>query len=716
MNTKPEGRAILVHLMAIGMLGLTSAVGLPSIAMAQAQAEASQTNSIDAINFSSSPDGKVVVNIVFKDALTNPPAGFAVENPPRIALDLPNTTNNLGKTAVDVGEGELRTMSVVQSGTRTRLVMNLSKSVAYDTKVDGKTLQVTLQGSRVVASQGGIISRFAEAKPSSQAHGLRDIDFRRGNNGEGRIVFDMSDNSTGIDIRRQGQRLIVDFVNTTLPRNLQRRLDVADFGTPVKLVDATTQGNNTHIVIEPQGVWEHSAYQTDNRFIVEVKPVREDPNKLVQGTQPGYSGEKLSLNFQNVEIRSVLQVIADFTGLNIITSDTVQGSLTLRLKDVPWDQALDIILKSKSLDKRKNGNVVLIAPKDELASREKLELEAKQQINDLEPLITETFRLKYQKAENLKKIFDTNSGGGESGGRRILSKRGSAVLDPRTNTLFVQDTPERLDEIRRLVGEIDIPTRQVLIEARIVIADDKFSRQLGVRFGAQGGARVGNLTSGYASTLSDSVAHAGVPVTGSPLANALNNNVNLPVTGAAGTIALTLFRTATNDLINVELSALETDNRGKVVSSPRVITSDQQEAIIEQGTQIPYLQASSSGATSVAFQPAVLSLKVKPQITPDDKVIMDLEVKKDAVGQVFQGIPSIDTKKITTQILVENGETAVLGGIYEQIVRTDDTKVPLLGDIPYLGALFRNTQRQDDKTELLIFITPKIIKEGVAIR
>jgi type IV pilus assembly protein PilQ len=582
--------------------------------------------------------------------------------------------------------------------------------VLYDTKLDGKDLLVTLQPAQgAAAAASGTTAKFAEGKSGAQ-HSLRDIDFRRGSNGEGRIVVDLSDNNTGIDIRRQGKLVIVDFLNTALPRNLERRLDVGDFGTPVRLVDTTSRDGNVRISIEPQGLWEHSAYQTDTQFILEVKPIKEDPNKLVQGSQQGYSGEKLSLNFQNVEIRSVLQVIADFTGLNIITSDTVQGNLTLRLKDVPWDQALDIILKSKNLDKRKNGNVVLIAPKDELAAREKLEFESKQQITELEPLLTESFKLKYQKAEEMQKILGA---GGAAGGSRILSKRGSAVVDTRSNTIFVQDVPSRLDELRRLINEIDVPVRQVLIEARIVIADDKFSRQLGVRFGVQA-QRVGNANStGVGGNLSDSGSAASAGITG-PNANALN--VNLPVVGAAGSLALTFLNLGTGPLVNVELSALEADNRGKVISSPRVITSDKQKAVIEQGTEIPYQQASSSGATNVSFKPAVLSLSVTPQITPDDKIIMDLEVKKDSVGLIFAGIPSIDTKKVTTQILVDNGETAVLGGIYEQTMRNDVTKVPLLGDIPVLGALFRTNSKQDDKTELLIFITPRIIKEGVSIR
>ena len=711
MTMKPEGRMAMLRWVTMAAIGWVCSLGMSQIAMAQAEPA---QNGIEAVSFSSAPGGKVTVKLTMKQPLAASPAGFAVENPPRIALDLPNTANNLGKSSLEVGEGDLRSMNVVQAGNRTRVVFNLAKQVAYDTKVDGKTLLVTLQGSPAAASSG-TTSQFAEVKTSTQSHAVKDIDFRRGTNGEGRVIVDMADSTTGIDIRRQGQRLIVDFISTNLPRNLERRLDVADFGTPVKLIDTVTQGNNVRMTVEPQGLWEHSAYQTDTKFIVEVKQIREDPNKLVQGSQPGYSGEKLSLNFQNVEIRSVLQVIADFTGLNIITSDTVQGNLTLRLKDVPWDQALDIILKSKSLDKRKSGNVILIAPKDELAAREKLELESKQQIVDLEPLVTETFRLKYQKAENLKKIFEGggSGGGGGDGGRKILSKRGSAVLDPRTNTLFVQDVPGRLDEIRRLIGEIDVPTRQVLIEARIVIADDQFSRQLGTRFGVSAQRLGTSNNTGTSGNFVDSGSVASGGITGP---NPGNLNVNLPVAGAAGSLALTFLNLGSGPLINIELSALEADKRGKVVSSPRVITSDQQEAFIEQGTEIPYLQASSSGATNVAFKPAVLSLKVKPQITPDDKIIMELEVKKDSVGQIFAGIPSIDTKKVNTQILVENGETAVLGGIYEQTQRNDIDKVPFLGDLPIVGNLFKNTRRQDDKTELLIFITPKIIKEGVAIR
>jgi type IV pilus assembly protein PilQ len=667
---------------------------------------AEAANSIESIDYATTQGGKIMLKLGMKQALQTTPAGFTISNPPRIALDFPNTSNGLGKSSLNIGEDPLRSLNIVQAGNRTRLVLNLNKPVQYETRIEDKYLLVTLQGAESAASSSNVTARFAESKPATAAkHSVQDIDFRRGKNGEGRVVITLSDATTGIDIRQQGKNIVVDFINAGLPANLQRRLDVLDFGTPVQTVDAFSQGNNTRLVIEPKGLWEHSAYQTDNQFIVEVKPVIEDPNKIAQGAKPKYSGDKLSLNFQNVEVRSVLQVIADFTGLNIITSDTVTGNLTLRLKDVPWDQALDIILQSKGLAMRKSGNVILIAPSDELATKEKLALEAKKQIEELEPLYTESFSLKYQKAQNFLNVFNDAK-------QSILSKRGSAVVDPRTNTLFIQDTPAKLDELRHLIQQVDVPLKQVMIESRIVIADDKFSKALGARFGLQSPGRANNLQTGTSGNLTSSsgIAAGTAPSGGGDL------NVNLPVNGATGTFALTLLRLGTGTLVNLELSALEADKRGKVISSPRVITADKQKATIEQGTEIPYQQATSSGATSVSFKSATLSLSVTPQITPDDKVIMDLEVKKDSVGNVFAGVPSIDTRKVTTQILVDNGETAVLGGIYEQTQRNDVDKVPGFGDLPLLGGLFRNTVKQDDKSELLIFITPKILKDSASIR
>lgn len=679
-----------------------------------------QSNSIEAVNVSPQPAGSILVRVTLREAPANPPAAFTVSNPPRIAFDFPNTTNALGRNVQEVGGGDLRRINVVQSGGRTRMVLELNRSLAYDAKVDGKTVLITLEGAATAAAAPGAAlgQQFAEARPADQKHGLSNIDFRRGNAGEGRVIVDLSDNNVGIDLRRQGNSIVVDFMNTQLPKNLERRLDVGDFDTPVRTVDALAQGNNTRLIITPRGSWEHSAYQTDNRFIVEVKRLVEDPNKLVQGAGPGYRGEKLSLNFQNVEVRAVLQVLADFTGLNIITSDTVTGSVTLRLKDVPWDQALDIILRSKGLDMRKTGNVVWIAPRDELATREKLALEARQQITELEPTRTEGFQLNYQKAQDVQAFLST-------GTQRILSKRGSAVIDARTNTVFVQDNPSRLEEVRRLIRQIDVPVRQVMIESRIVEAADTFSRNLGIRLGyhdASQGWGVPSQNSGVrvlpGASLNDTQFHTGQLATTPVQSDFTNVNLPAPNIGGAvpGLFSFVLFNTAATRFLNLELSALQADGKGKIISSPRVITADKNEATIEQGTEIPYQQATSSGATSVSFKKATLSLKVKPQITPDDNVIMTLRVNKDSVGQVTAGGPSIDTKQVSTEVLVENGGTVVIGGIYTQEERTTTNKVPVLGDLPYVGFLFKNNLKSDDRRELLIFITPRIIKDGISAR
>jgi type IV pilus assembly protein PilQ len=677
-----------------------------------------QANSIESINVSPATGGRVVVRVTLKQAPAGLPAGFTVTNPPRIAFDFLNTTSALGRSTQEVTEGDLRSFNVVQAGDRTRLVLNLSRVTGYDTQIDGRALLITLQGAAAVASPAGATTHFAEARPGDRRHSLRDVDFRRGTAGEGRVVVDLSDSSVGIDLKLQGKAIIVDFINTALPGNLQRRLDVADFGTVVRTIDAFAQGGNARLVIEPRGAWEHTAYQTDTRFIVEVKAQPEDTGRIARGG--GYTGEKLSLNFQNVEVRAVLQVIADFTGLNIITSDTVGGNLTLRLKDVPWDQALDIILQAKGLDMRKTGNVVWIAPRDELATREKLALEAQQQIVDLEPTRTESFQLNYQKGADLQKLLADPQ-------QRVLSKRGSAVVDPRTNTIFVQDTPTRLEEVRKLIRKVDVPVRQVMIESRIVEASDTFGRNLGVRLGlhdtAGTGARVGTdqgtpvrlLPGGQ---LTDTGFHSGQIATAPPFNDGLS--VNLPVPGLAGAnpgaFSLSLFKEGSSRFLNLEITALQADGKGKIISSPRVITADQVEATIESGTEIPYQQATSSGATSVSFKKATLSLKVKPQVTPDDNVIMNLNVHKDSVGQNTLAGPSIDTKQIVTEVLVENGGTVVIGGIYSQTETTQTNKVPVLGDLPLVGWLFKQNLKTDDRNELLIFITPRILKDGLTLR
>lgn len=670
-------------------------------------------NSIESVDYSALQGGKFLITLRLKHALKNPPAGFAVNNPPRIALDLMDTANALGKNTIDVGEGVLRNLNIVQAGNRTRLVINLAKPAGYETRIDGNTLLITLQGTEATGLTSNVSAKFAEALPGAQKHALRDIDFRRGKGGEGRVVVDLSDANTGIDIRTEGKTIVVEFINATLPRNLERKLDVVDFGTPVQTVSTFGHGNHTRMVIEPKGLWEHAAYQTDRQFTLDIKPIIEDPSKLVQGTKTGYSGEKLSLDFQNIETRTLLAVLADFAEMNVVISDSVRSSTTLRLKDVPWDQALDITLKQSGLSMRKSGNVIMIAPSEELATKEKLELEAKQQISELEQVRTESFQMKYQKADDIQKILGDKN-------QQILSKRGSVVLDPRTNTLFVQDTPAKLEEIRKLINQIDVAVKQVMIESRIVEASDTFSKNLGARLGFQDhgsitGTNQRAMIGGQLETVGYGTGQAVTVPTFSPQ----GMNVNLPVGGAAGVVSAVLFQANATRFLNLELSALQADGKGKIISNPRVLTANQMEATIESGTEIPYLQATSSGAASVAFKKAVLSLKVKPQITPDDNIMMDIKVNKDSAlpaSAATGNIPPISTKQISTQVLVENGGTVVIGGIYQQTQNDSVTKVPLLGDIPVLGYLFRSKGIQDDKSELLIFVTPRIMKDSLHLQ
>ena len=673
-----------------------------------AQAQTGAQNSITALGVSSAGGGATVIKVELSQPLANPPAAFTINTPPRIAFDFPNTANGLGKSVQDFTEGDLRSANIVQAGGRTRLVINLSQMLTYDTKVDGNSLLITLHAKPADMAATTRISRFAEANRDVQKHNLRDIDFHRGKNGEGRIQVDLSDSGIGIDIRQQGTVLIVDFLKTSLPQNLQRKLDVIDFATPVQGVDTFAHGDNVRIVIEPRGLWEHAAYQTDNKFIIEVKPVAEDPNKMVKGTKIGYAGEKLTLNFQKIDVREALNVIADFTELNIVISDTVTGNLTLRLKDVPWDQAFDIILQSRGLDMRKNGNVIQVAPRDEIAAKEKIDLSSRQEIADLEEIRTESFQLNYIKADSFKKILTDDK-------QKILSKRGSAVWDERTNILFIQDTPTSLDGVRKLIKQVDVPVRQVMIEARVVEASDTFSRNLGVRLNY-------NATDSFSVGKYVGQIGANVPPATSPLglagvtANVNTPNVNLPSAGTAGAFSMLLLNQSLSRMLSLELTALETDSKGKIISSPRVVTADKTEAMIETGTEVPYQQASSSGATNVAFKKATLSLSVKPQITPDDNVIMDIKVNKDSVGTLYAGVPSIDTSKVNTQVLVENGGTVVIGGVYTQVASDGVDKVPLLGDIPVLGYLFRRSAKIDNKNELLIFITPRIMNDALNLR
>ncbi len=705
------------HLFGIALL---ASLALPFAVRA---ADAPPTgNAVQSVETTTLPGGKVVVRVTLKKALTATPAGFTVGNPPRIALDLPDTGNAMGRNTVETNLGPLSSVNVVQAGTRTRLVLNLNKSVEYEARIDGKTLLVALGDVGVGSAPVNVSPRFAEAAPGAARHSIRDIDFRRGAAGEARIVTTLSDAQAGINIRQQAGGVVVDFIGTELPKALQRRLDVADFGTPVQIVETYTLGDNTRMVIQPKGGWEYSAYQADNSFIVEVKQSDDAQRKTADG-KVKYVGEKLSLNFQNVEVRSVLQVIADFTGLNIIASDSVTGNLTLRLKDVPWDQALDLIMQTKGLDKRQNGNVIWIAPKDELMAKEKLEYEARSAVADLEPLATEYIQLNYMRADEAQTMLygfasgaflasagnnavncsaqaqglggaaaaqASQQGQGEND-QKVLTKRGRATYELKTNTLIITDTARKIQEVRELLARLDVPARQVMIEARVVVATDGWSRDLGARLSFAAANSSGSRSIGGG---------------GQALPNVLPN------------LVLNLLDPANGSLLNLELRALEADSKGKVISNPRVMTTNQKPAVILNGTQIPYITPGTANTpATVTFKDAFLCLLVDPQILNNDSVILTVEVQKDAV-RFISGIsdPAIDTKRIKTQVRVNNGETLVLGGIFDGDENSTVNKVPLLGDIPGLGHLFKTTTKENSKTELIIFLTPRILDERLSLR
>ncbi|MEW5967970.1 MAG: type IV pilus secretin PilQ [Pseudomonadota bacterium] len=692
-------------------------------------------NSIQNVETTTLPGGKVMVRVNLKQALTDTPAGFTVANPPRIALDLPDTGNAIGRNTVQANLGPLTSVNVVQAGTRTRLVLNLNKSVEYDTKVEGNALLIALGEVGAGVAPVNVSPQFAEPGPTQARHAIRDVDFRRGDRGEARIVAALSDPQVGINIRQQAVGIVVDFIGTDLPKALQRRMDVSDFGTTVQAIETYALGDNVRMVIQPRGGWEYSAYQTDSNFIVEVKPADDGQKKTTDG-KVKYVGDKLSLNFQNVEVRSVLQVIADFTGLNIIASDTVTGSLTLRLKDVPWDQALDLIMQTKGLDKRQNGNVIWVAPRDELLAKEKQELEAKSAVVDLEPLVTEYVPLSYMRADEAQTMLygrpaslvsagnnsvtcnaqsqglggtsqtrqqgATTAGGTSDTDQKILTKRGRATYELKTNTLIITDTARKILEIRELLARLDVPARQVMIEARVVVATDGWSRDLGVRLGFRAAKDFGDYRLG------------GVDGTG----DATGSGQALPIASGAANLALGLLSLNNGNLLSLELRALEADNRGKVISNPRVLTSNQKPAVILNGTQIPYVTPETANSPpTVTFKDAFLCLLVDPQILNNDSVILTVEVQKDAV-RFITGItdPAIDTKRIKTQIRVGNGETLVLGGIYDGDENTTVSKVPLLGDVPVLGNLFKTTNKENSKTELIIFLTPRILDERLSLR
>ncbi|WP_420536288.1 type IV pilus secretin PilQ [Curvibacter lanceolatus] len=712
---------IKLALRLIFSLGLVASVG---------GLRAQETQTLKAISVSSH-SGAEVVRFDFSEAVTFRLNGFGIQSPARVALDLPVVGSALQKNVVEFTQGNIKSVNVIQASDRTRMVLNLKRYQAYSTQVVGKSVLVTFEPAASSTPSGTTVSSAFAESHNADVLPLKDIDFRRGNDSAGRVVVSLPNNQTGVDLKVQGQSLVVEFQKSSLPEGLRRRIDVSDFGTPVQLITSTQVGDRVRVLIEPKGDWEHSAYQSDDQFVVEVRLKKVDTSKLLQG--PAYSGEKLSLNFQSIDVRSLLQVIADFTNFNIVTSDTVSGNLTLRLKDVPWDQALQIIMDSKGLGMRKAGNVLWIAPRDELDARTKKDLEALQAIERLEPLRTQSFQLNYARATDMVvqlrgAAVGAALGGAVGGVTRFLSERGSVIAEPRTNQLFVTDTAKKLNEVQELLTKLDIPVRQVLIEARIVEASDTFGRSLGVRLGGSDLRGVRGGDAGYSVGNGNRVAIGGsydaVSSTTTESSNVMTTTntsfVNLPATGQGGytasSFALSIFNSAANRFLNLEISALEADGKGKVVSSPRVITADQTKALIEQGTEFPYQQATSSGATSVAFRKANLKLEVTPQITPEGNIILELDINKDSKGETTaQGI-AINTKHIKTQVLVENGGTVVIGGIFELTESDSEAKVPVLGDIPVMGNLFKTKTKSVNKQEMLVFITPKMVSDRATNR
>jgi len=686
-------------------------------------ASAQEGNRLQDIQVQILPGQRVELKLIMSEAAPEPLA-FTIESPARIALDLPNTTLGLASRRRDVNLGPLNTILTAEANGRTRVVLNLGSMVEYKTVRSGNTVTVTLgdgdgySADSTQFSSAGSSSDRSYAAPGNRA--ISGVDFRRTRDGGGRVVVSLTDPSTPVDIRQEGGRVVAVFKDTSLPAELMRRLDVLDFATPVTTVDTLRTNLDARIVISADGKYEQLAYQSDNEFTIEINPAPEttDAESSLFSETKEYEGQRLTLNFQDIETRAVLQLLAETSGKNIVVSDTVQGNVTLRLRNVPWDQALDIVMTTKGLDMRQNGNVIMVAPALEIAARETADLEAQLAISELEPMYSEFLQVNYAKASDLLGLI-TGSGGGNS----MLSDRGSIGVDDRTNTLLVQDTAERLQDVRRMVRTLDVPIKQVLIESRIVVVNDNFSRDLGVRLGVSAFnesntgittiSGSGSGTDGMITSYLEGLRDPAAPFIEYP---ALGNryNVNVPIADAAGRFSLAILE---NDyLIDLELSALEAEGRGEIVSTPRVITANQSEATIKQGVEIPYQQAASSGATTVQFKEAVLELVVTPQITPDNNIIMDLRVSKDNVGDIISTgglggtVPSIET-----QVLVADGQTVVLGGIYETERRETVKKVPFLGDIPFAGALFRSKQRVDNKAELLIFVTPRILEEGSSI-
>lgn len=671
---------------------------------------------VDGIDYTVQSAQSAQLLVTLSSPAPQEPYSFTIDNPARLVIDLPGTSLALQSKNIAVNSGLLKNIRAVEAGGRSRLVVSLLEVVPYDVRTENNQVYISLTGGGQASAAGSPSSTAASniSPPiSTSATVVTDVDFKRRADGSGVVTVTLSNENAAVSTNEKGDKIVTDFYNYKLPEKFTRRLDVTDFATPAQFIDFYSTSSGARLAIAATGLYEHLAYQTGNQYTIELKPLSKDEAEAVKRDKLGYSGEKLSLNFQNIEVRAVLQLIADFTGLNIVASDAVRGNITLRLKNVPWDQALDIILKTQGLGMRKSGNVVLVAPNAELAAREKEEMEAQKQKVDLSPLHTEFYTVSYAKASDIATILKAKE-------NSILTSRGSVTVDTRTNTLMVLESGEKHEEVAKLITKLDVPIKQVMIESRIVIANDDFSRDLGVRTGVSGYSINGSdvsTVSGTATGANNTMASIVDVMNGNATEWSYDSqsnryNFNLPAGGSAGTIGLAIL--GADYLVDLELSALQTEGRGEVVSNPRVVTSNQMEAKIEQGVDIPYQEASSSGATSVSFKKAVLSLAVTPQITPDDRVVMDLKVNKDSVGGIYSGVPSINTRSVQTQVLVNNGDTVVLGGIYETSSAEGETKVPLLGDIPILGYLFRSTSKSNTKSELLIFVTPKILSESLA--
>ncbi|EJN29461.1 type IV pilus secretin PilQ/competence protein [Pseudomonas sp. GM78] len=658
-----------------------------------------QAANLKALDVAALPGDRVELKLVF-DEPPPTPRGYTTESPARIALDLPGVVSQLASKTRDLGIGNARSATVVEAKDRARLIINLTRLSPYDFRVEGNNLFVVVgQGGnspapRAAAAAVPVPAHARAVAPAGKA--IRAVDFQRGTQGEGNVVIDLSDPSIAPDIQEREGKIILGFTRTRLPEPLRVRLDVKDFATPVQFVNASATGDRATITIEPSGAFDYSTYQTDNKLTVSIRPMTVDDLQKRNADRHAYSGEKLSLNFQDIDVRSVLQLIADFTNLNLVASDTVQGGITLRLQNVPWDQALDLVLKTKGLDKRMVGNVLLVAPADEIAARERQELESQKQIADLAPLRRELLQVNYAKAADIAKLFQS-----VTNAEAKTDERGSITVDERTNNIIAYQTQDRLDELRRIVAQLDIPVRQVMIEARIVEANVDYDKSLGVRWGGS----IQNKGNWSASGVGNGTSDGG----SSPF-------VDLGVANNTSGIGIAFI--TDNVLLDLELSAMEKTGNGEIVSQPKVVTSDKETAKILKGTEIPYQEASSSGATSVSFKEASLSLEVTPQITPDNRIIMEVKVTKDEPDYLnkVQDVPPIKKNEVNAKVLVNDGETIVIGGVFSNTQSKVVDKVPFLGDVPYLGRLFRRDVVSEKKSELLVFLTPRIMNnQAIAV-